>query len=204
MFRVALSQETNRSRAVGATCPSTLAAAGCTPPVVLSECEAELMTMPRAEGGRVVVADGLGRAYGGRVTAASVPWRALLVRLFLVVPAAQVLGVLLMCRVVTSSGLIRAHPGTAGHGLSLGAGIIAGLAVGVLVNPVHERLRTYVAVSAGFGFGVYVVLTLLARLQLPDGVPPPLWSTVILGALLVVGPQTLVAWRTWAFRHRSR
>ena len=129
-------------------------------------------------------------------------WRALLVRLFVLVLPAQVLGVLLSGRVLTVSGLLRDHPGLASSLLSVGSGALAGFAVAMLVTPVRGR-RAYVVVSGAFGLLSYLFLTVLSHVRLPEFVATPPWYTFVVGAVLVVGAQTLVALGGWAFRRRS-
>lgn len=132
-----------------------------------------------------------------------VPWGALLVRLFLLIPPAEVLGVLLLGSLLTVSGVLGDHPGLAVL-FSVVPGALAGVAVGVFVTPPPGRLARYLGIAAGFGLATYLVLTALSRVRLAGVAASPGWSTYLLGALVVVGVQSLVTLGVWLLRARTR
>lgn len=70
------------------------------------------------------------------------------------------------------------------------------------MKPVATRLVTYLVASAAFGLASWGVLMVLAGLRTPDSSATPGWDAYLLGAAIVVGVQTLVAWGAWTWRLR--
>ena len=141
-------------------------------------------------------------ARGGRVNGGAVPWKALPIRLLVVIPPAQILGVLAVGQFLSVAGLLREHPGLA-NAFPVGSGVIVGLALGAFVTPVRGRLPTYAAFTAAFAVASFALLLALARLRVPDVVEPA-WYTTVLAVALSTGLQTAVACGLWVFRHRLR
>jgi hypothetical protein len=130
-----------------------------------------------------------------------VAWRPLLLRMFIVVPPAQVLGIVIGVQLLAGSGLLeRMHWLSAV--ISLVSGVSTGLAVGFFLTPAVRQRRVFAHVAAGFGLTTWVVLALLSELRLAGWGVEPYWYRYLLGATLVVGIQTLIAWRIWVSRSR--
>ena len=125
--------------------------------------------------------------------------RALLLRLFLVLPPAQVLGVLLAGGLLGVSGLLPGPPGLTAL-VPVVTGLVGGAAAGLLVEPAGAGLRRALAAQAALGSASVLLLTVLAALALPatSAAPPVLGSA--LGALAVVVVQTATAGTLWRLR----
>jgi hypothetical protein len=136
---------------------------------------------------------------GGR--APGLPWLRLLVRFFIVVVPAQLLGTAVGGGIVSASGVLADNPQLANL-IALVAGTVAGTAVGLLVDPVLEYRRTYIVVNAVFAVSSWVLLLAIAQLRLPAGSQAGPWTGYVVGALLVGGVQTLLGWGLWVARHR--
>jgi phage shock protein PspC (stress-responsive transcriptional regulator) len=115
-----------------------------------------------------------------------VAWRPLLLRMFVVVPPAQVLGIVAGAQLVTGTGLLeRAHWLSAV--ISVISGVSSGLAVRFFLTPTIRRLRIFALVAAGFGLTTSVVLAVLSEVRLAGwgwsltgtgtySAPPSLWA----------------------------
>jgi hypothetical protein len=124
--------------------------------------------------------------------------RALLLRLFLVLPPAQVLGVLLAGGLLGVSGLLPGPPGLTAL-VPVVAGLVGGAAVGLLVEPAGAGLRRALAAQAVLGSASVLLLTVLAALALPASAAPPVLGSA-LGALALVVVQTATAGTLWRLR----
>lgn len=130
-------------------------------------------------------------------------WRPLLLRMFVVVVPAQVVGAIL-------GGLPLAliPPRTLLDNLWLatfpvvGAGVVSGVALGLLVRPVAGRLLSWAGVGAAFGLASWAVLMVLVNLAVADGATSPGWSSFASGALVLVGLQTALSVGLWWGRLR--
>ena len=130
-----------------------------------------------------------------------VAWRPLLLRMFVVVPPAQVLGIVAGAQLVAGTGLLeRTHWLSAV--ISVISGVLSGLAVGFFLTPTIRRRRIFALVAAGFGLTTTVVLAVLSEVRLAGWGVEPYWYRYLVGAALVVGVQTLIAWRIWVSRSR--
>lgn len=128
-------------------------------------------------------------------------WSALLIRMFVVVLPAQLLGFFLGGAIITATGLLATRPDSS-RLIDVIAGILSGLAVGLALTPKARHLIAYLVTSAGFGLIMVVLLTTLGQLKLGAAADPDLPNLAI-GALLTAGPQTLVAWGLWVFKRSS-
>lgn len=139
----------------------------------------------------------------GRATAAPkddrLPWRSLLLRFLVLVPPAQLIGILL------GGGLIAAAhlgPSVASFGIGISGGVVAGLAVGLLVRPLG-RLRPYLLLCAVFAAGTtavfFVVNAAMVARQTAEG---PGWWRYLVGVVLITVVQTVVAAGVWVARTR--
>ena len=128
-----------------------------------------------------------------------VPWAGLLLRLFLVILPAVVLGVLLGGALVTGLGVADSLSNL----ILVTAGLLAGLGVGMLVTPVPGRLVTYLLTSAAFGLVVVVAMLILSQLARPAGTPRlVLRPAAVVGPLLMLAVQTMITWGLWRVRLR--
>lgn len=125
--------------------------------------------------------------------------RDLLLRLFVVLPPAQVLGILLGGRLAEATGLLPAQAWLTGLVVVVG-GAVSGCAAGLLVRPGRAGLRVPLAASSALGAASVLLLAGLAALALPpSSAAPPAWGYP-LGALWLVGVQSAVAWALWRVR----
>lgn len=127
--------------------------------------------------------------------------RDLLLRLFVVLPPAQALGVLLGGRLVDATGLLPGQAWLTGLVVVVG-GALSGCAAGLLVRPSAPGpgLRVALVSSAALGATSVLLLAGLAALALPPtSAAPPAWAYP-LGALWLVGVQSAVAWSLWRVR----
>jgi hypothetical protein len=130
-----------------------------------------------------------------------VAWRPLLLRMFVVVPPAQVVGIVAGAQLVAGTGLLeRTHWLSAV--ISVISGLLSGFAVGFFLTPTVRQRRIFALVAAGFGLTTSVVLAVLSEVRLVGWGVEPYWYRYVLGAALVVGVQTAVAWRIWVSRSR--
>ena len=129
-----------------------------------------------------------------------VPWASLLLRLFLVVVPAQLLGIFLSGAIVAST-----EPTTGGSGyiILVATGLLAGLAVGLLVTPVPTRLVTYLVTSAVFAAVTVSALLLVSQLSRPTGTPGMTLASAATGPLIVAAVQALVTYALWRIRRRN-
>jgi len=141
------------------------------------------------------------RPYSGTAGRDRLSWPRVLVRFFIVVIPAQLVGTAIGGAIMTASGVLREDPQLANL-ITVMAGVVAGIAVGLLVLPPPDRRRTFVVVHAAFAVGSYLLLLALAQLRLPDGTPQSVWYAYLLGPALVGLVQTLVAWGLWVTRQR--
>ena len=130
-----------------------------------------------------------------------VAWRPLLLRMFVVVPPAQVLGTVAGAQLMAGTGLLeRMHWLSAV--ISMISGGLSGLAVGFFLTPAVRKRRVFALVAAGFGLTTWVVLAVLSEVRLAGWGVEPYWYRYVLGAALVVGMQTPIAWSIWVSRSR--
>jgi len=130
-----------------------------------------------------------------------VAWRPLLLRMFVVVPPAQVLGTVAGAQLMAGTGLLeRMHWLSAV--ISVISGVLSGLAVGFFLTPKVRQRRVFALVAAGFGLTTWVVLAVLSEVRLAGWGVEPYWYRYVLGAALVVGMQTPIAWSIWVSRSR--
>lgn len=130
-----------------------------------------------------------------------VDWRTLLVRSFLAVLPGQLVGTFLGTVVIGAVATMDMWPGWT-YLINVFAGLAAGLALGLALRPSRGQRPLYLAVSAVFGVVVLALLLVLARQRMP--IPyDVVWSQVMLGVLLTVGVQTLLAWVLWRMRDRQ-
>jgi hypothetical protein len=131
-----------------------------------------------------------------------VAWRPLLLRMFVVVPPAQVLGIVAGAQLMAGTGLMeRTHWLSAV--ISVISGVLSGMAVGFFLTPTLRQRRIFTLVAAGFGLTTSVVLAALSEVRLAGWGVEPYWYRYILGAALVVGVQTIVAWTLWISRTKA-
>ena len=131
-----------------------------------------------------------------------VVWRPLLLRTFVVVPPAHVLGIVAGAQLMAGSGLLeRAHWLSAA--ISVISGVLSGMAVGFFLTPTLRQRRIFTLVAAGFGLTTSVVLAALSEVRLAGWGVEPYWYRYVLGAALVVGVQTIVAWTLWISRTKA-
>jgi hypothetical protein len=132
-----------------------------------------------------------------------VAWRPLLLRMFVVVPPAQVLGIVAGAQLMAGTGLMeRTHWLSAV--ISVISGVLSGLAVGFFVTPAVRQRQIFALLAAGFGLTTSVVLAVLSEVRLAGWGVEPYWYRYVFGAALVVGVQTVVAWTLWIRRERTR
>ena len=134
------------------------------------------------------------RAGGGQPTA----WPAMLIRMFIIVVPAQLLGFFIGGAVVSASGVLPDRPEVS-FVTNIIAGILSGLAVGLLLTPKARELIPHLATCAVFGLVIVGVLVTLGQLRLGARADPEL-GALVLGALLTAVPQTLVAWGLWTVK----
>jgi hypothetical protein len=126
----------------------------------------------------------------------------LLLRMFVLVPPAQVVGILLATPILAGSGLLQQAPWL-GILISISSGAVSGLALGLLLTPPIGRRRAFLAAAAAFGLGVWALLAVLAELRLSESGAGPAWYAYLLGAVSMVAVQSLVTWSFWVRRSRT-
>lgn len=137
----------------------------------------------------------------GGSTGPRIAWPTLLIRMFIIVLPAQLLGFFLGGAIISATGVLADRPEFS-FLINVVAGILSGLAVGLVLTPGSRQLLPYLATSAAFGLVIVLILVALGQLKLGDRADPEL-SRLALGALLTAGPQTLVAWGLWNFKRSS-
>lgn len=135
------------------------------------------------------------------VSAQDKPWSAFCLRLAVTVLPAQLVGALVgvIPTIALGASIVRV-PWVAAL-VPLGMGALAGVAVGRLSAPPDRRLPVAAAVAAAFGLAAFAILRLLAQLRVPGASTSP--STWLLGGLLVVLAQSVVAVVLWRRRRFS-
>jgi hypothetical protein len=132
-----------------------------------------------------------------------IAWRRLLLRMFVVIPPTQALGTVAGLQLLVGTGLLqREHWLSAG--ISVISGMLSGLAQGFLLTPKARQRRVFVLVAAGFALATSVVLAVLTEVRLAGWGVEPYWYRYALGAAIVVGVQTVVAWRLWVSGRRPQ
>lgn len=131
----------------------------------------------------------------------SFAWPALLIRMFIIVVPAQLLGFFIGGAVVSASGVLADRPELS-LVINIVAGILSGLAVGLLLTPKARELVPFLVTCAVFGLLVVSVLVALGQLRLGARADPEL-GPLLLGALLTAVPQTLVAWGLWSVKRST-
>lgn len=127
-------------------------------------------------------------------------WRALALRLTVLVLPSQLLGAFVgFLPIMLLGGRVVGLPWLPGLVL-VGMGLVAGAAIGRLAHPPQDHIRAAVGLSAVFGLVSFLVIRLLVQLRLPDGSSPPalVW---LVGSVVVVVVQSLVVLAGW--RRRS-
>lgn len=133
---------------------------------------------------------------------AGTDWPTLLVRSFLAVLPGQLVGFLIGGAIVAGFATLDMWPGWT-RVVDVLAGLTAGLALGLVLRPNRAQRPLFLAVSAAFGVVVLSLLLALSRQRMP--IPYEIvWSQLLLGLVLTVGVQTLVAWLLWRMRDRDR
>jgi hypothetical protein len=128
------------------------------------------------------------------------PWGQLALRFLVLVPAAQLLGVLLGGAVATAAGL---GPAVLSFLIGISGGLVAGVAVGLLVRPLGTRLRPYLLLCAGFAAVTTVIFFVITAALLAQGTGQgPGFPQYLTGVLLTTVVQTLVAGAVWVGRSR--
>jgi hypothetical protein len=131
-----------------------------------------------------------------------IAWRPLLLRMFVVIPPAQVLGIVVGLQLLIGTGLLqREHWLSAG--ISVIGGALSGLAIGFLLTPTVPQRRTFALVAAAFAVATSVLLAVLTEVRLANWGVEPYWFRYALGTAIVMGVQTLVALRLWISRAAS-
>ena len=139
---------------------------------------------------------------GGRPERPVNAWPRVLVRLFILVVPAQLVGSFLGGQLMVSLGLLGDEPALSNL-IGVIAGLLAGLAVGLLLTPPAGQQRTWVLVSGLFGAFTWLALTLLARAAVSVNLPASPWYTWVAGTVLVAGIQAALSWGLWFIRTRS-
>ncbi len=134
-----------------------------------------------------------------RRTVPGLAWAPLLLRLFVVIPPAQVLGIAVGFQLVAGTGLIQRV-----HWLSVGitvmSGALSGLAVGFLLTPRAWQRRISGLAAAGVALATSTALATLAEARLGGWGIEPYWYRYALGAVIVAVIQTLIARKIWIIR----
>jgi hypothetical protein len=126
-------------------------------------------------------------------------WRALALRLTVLVLPSQLLGAFLgFLPILLLGRRVVALPWLSGLVL-LGMGLVAGAAIGRLAHPPRDRVRAAIGLTAVFGLVSFLVLRLLVQLRLPEGSSPPAVTWVV-GSLVVVLLQSLAVALVWRRR----
>lgn len=128
-------------------------------------------------------------------------WPSLLIRMFIIVLPAQLLGFFLGGAIISTSGVLADRPEFS-FLINVIAGILSGLAVGLVLTPKRRQLIPYLVTSAVFGLAIVLILVTIGQLKLGDRADPAV-SALALGALLAAAPQTLVAWGLWTFKRTT-
>lgn len=144
-----------------------------------------------------------GSAYASRggSTGEPIAWPTLLVRMFIIVLPAQLLGFFLGGAIIAATGVLADRPEFS-FLINVIAGILSGIAVGLVLTPKPRQLIPYLVTSAAFGLLIVLILVTLGQLKLGDRADPAL-SALALGALLTAGAQTLTTWGLWTFKRAT-
>lgn len=101
------------------------------------------------------------------------------------------------------SGVLRDRPGLATL-VVVGAGLVAGVAIGLLLRPDRHRILAYAGLAAAVAVAVYVLLLGAAQLRRPEWAPAVPLGAFLRGSLMVAAVQTAGAVPLWWLRSRSR
>lgn len=129
-------------------------------------------------------------------------WRALALRLTVVILPAQLVGAFVGFLPILLLGSSAVGLTWLSGLVLVGIGLVGGAAIGRLARPPSQHPRSAVVVAAGFGLVGFLVLRLLVQIRLPEGSAPPVLAWVV-GAVVVVLVQSLVVavlWRRRALR----
>lgn len=137
-----------------------------------------------------------GAGHGRRLS-----WPTLLIRMFIIVVPAQLVGFFLGGALLAASGMLANRPESS-LVINIIAGILSGLMVGLLLSPKRRELIPYLVTCAVFGLVVVGLLVTLGQLRLGDRADPAV-GALLLGALLTAVPQTLVAWGLWSVKRSA-
>ncbi len=126
-------------------------------------------------------------------------WRALALRLTVLVLPAQVVGAFLgYLPLLLLGGRVIDLPWVSGLVL-VGMGAVAGAAVGRFATPPEDERRTAVLLAGAYALAAFLVLRLLVEIRLPEGSSPSVLVWVV-GAVIVVAVQSAVTTLLWRTR----
>lgn len=128
---------------------------------------------------------------------------ALVVRLLWVTVAGQLIGYALGALAGAGAGLFGRAPGL-GLVVSVGAGLVAGTAVGLAVAPSRRRTAGLALITLVLAAVISVLLIMLAQARLPTGLGRPGPMEYGPTVLVTAFGQGLVGWLIWTLRSDRR
>lgn len=126
-----------------------------------------------------------------------------LVRMFITLLPSQLIGFGLGGALLSATGLLSSDRPGLSFLINAVAGVLAGLALGMFLTPSPARLPGYLAVSTVMGLVIVLVLVGLAQLRMGGALHATV-SSLVLGAVVTVVPQALLAWGLWVTKKRPR
>jgi hypothetical protein len=129
------------------------------------------------------------------------PWSTVGVRMFLAVLPSLLIGFVLSTLLLPATVLV-ANPDL-GWLLNLPPGLLAGLALGLVLSPSRGRLVPYLVVAAGLTAVVVLALLALAQLRVPGSASGLDVSSLVLGLLVTVVAESTVAGALWWWKGRG-
>jgi len=128
-------------------------------------------------------------------------WSTVGVRMFLAVLPSVLVGFVLSALLLPATVLV-AHPGL-GWLLNLAPGLLAGLALGLVLSPSRAQLGSYLLVAAGLTAVVVLALLALAQLRAPGSASGLDVSSLVLGLVVTVVAESAVAGALWWWKGRG-
>ncbi len=129
-------------------------------------------------------------------------WGTVGVRMFLVILPSLLVG-FLVATVLLPATLLADHPDL-GWLLNVPAGLLAGLVLGLVLHPSRERLLVHLGVAAAMTAVVLLVLLGLAQLRAPGSASEGNATAVVVGVLVTVVVQSVLAGLLWWRTDRGR
>jgi undecaprenyl pyrophosphate phosphatase UppP len=129
-------------------------------------------------------------------------WPRVITRMLLLVLPGQLVGSFTAITALQGSGVLRDRPGLAVL-IAVLAGLVPGVALGLLLRPHRSQLLGYAVVGAGMAVAVLLLLLGLAELRRPDIAPRASLGAYLRNLVIVAVVQSAAAIPLWLARGRA-